>query len=60
MMAVYGLLNLEKVVEPVYPSQYDVRVLASAAKTCLNLNSVPLKDIPLGKLLAGTELAKML
>lgn len=60
MMAVYGLLNLEKVVEPVYPSQYDVRVLASAAKTCLNLNNVPLKDIPLGKLLAGTELAKML
>ncbi|HAH61186.1 MAG TPA: oleate hydratase [Treponema sp.] len=60
MMAVYGLLNLEKTVEPVYPSQYDIRVLASAARTCLNLNNVPLKDIPLGRLLAGTELAKML
>jgi myosin-crossreactive antigen len=60
MMAVYGLLNLEKSVKPVYSCQYDVRVPASAAKTCLTQNNVPLKDIPPGKLPAGTELAKML
>lgn len=59
-MAVYGLLNLNKEVDPVYPSQYDIRVLANAAKTCLGLNNVPLKDITLGKLLANTELLKLL
>ena len=48
MMAVYGLMNLEKEVDPVYPSQYDIRVLANAAKTCLGIDKLPLKDIPLG------------
>ena len=33
IMAVYGLLNLEKPVPEVYPSQYDIRVLATAVKT---------------------------
>ena len=33
IMAVYGLLNLEKPVPEIYPSLYDVRVLATAVKT---------------------------
>ena len=33
IMAVYGLLNLEKPVPEIYPSQYDIRVLATAVKT---------------------------
>lgn len=60
MMAVYQLMKLDKEVDPVYPSQYDIRVLTNAAKTCLNLNQVPLLDIPLGKLLQGTEIAELL
>lgn len=60
MMAVYGLLKLGKEVDPVYPSQYDIRVLANAAKTCLGLNNIPLKDIPIGLLLKGTEILKLL
>jgi len=60
MMAVYRLMDLGKVVDPVYPGQYDIRVLTNAAKTCLNLNKVPLQDITLGKLLHNTELAALL
>jgi oleate hydratase len=60
MMAVYRLMKIDKKVEEVYPSQYDVRVLTTAAKTCLNLDKVPLQNIPLGKLLQGTELAGLL
>jgi len=33
IMAVYGLLNLEKPVPDIYPSLYDIRVLATAVKT---------------------------
>ena len=33
IMAVYGLLNLEKPVPEIYPSLYDIRVLAKAVKT---------------------------
>jgi len=33
IMAVYGLLNLEKPVPEIYPSQYDIRALATAVKT---------------------------
>jgi oleate hydratase len=33
IMAVYGLLGLEKPVPEIYPSQYDIRVLAEAVKT---------------------------
>lgn len=60
MMAVYGLLGLDKEVEPVYPSQYDVRVLINAAKTCLGLDNIPLKDITLGELTKNTILEKLI
>jgi oleate hydratase len=33
MMAVYTLLDLDKEVPEIYPSQYDIRVLAEASKT---------------------------
>lgn len=58
MMAVYGLLGLEKPVEPVYPGWYDIRVLAQAAKTCLGVSSF--KDIPLGVLLKNLEVSNLL
>ncbi len=57
-MAIYGLMNLDKEVEPVYPSQYDIRVLTAAAKTCLNMDKIPLKDLSLSQLLEGTEILK--
>lgn len=60
MMAVYGLMGLEKEVDPVYPSQYDIRVLTNAAKTCLGIDKLPLKNIPLGELIKNTELEKLL
>lgn len=60
MMAVYNLMGLEKEADPVYPSQYDVRVLANAAKTCLNLDKIPLEDLTIGGLLKNTELFKIL
>lgn len=60
MMAVYGLMELGKTVDPVYPSQYDIRVLTNAAKTCLGVNQLPLKNIPLGELVKNTELMKLL
>lgn len=60
MMAVYGLMGLDKQVDPVYPSQYDIRVLTRAAKTCLGINKLPLKQIPLGELIKNTELSKLL
>ena len=60
VMAVYGLMGLEKEVDPVYPSQYDIRVLTNAAKTCLGVDQLSLKDIPLGALVKNTEIAKLL
>lgn len=60
MMAIYTLMKLEKQVDPVYPSQYDIRVLTNAAKTCLNLDKMPLQDLTIGMLLKDTELAKLL
>lgn len=60
MMAVYGLLELEKEVDPVFPSQYDIRVLTEAAKVCLGIDNLPLKEIPLGAILKNTELFKLL
>lgn len=60
MMAVYGLLGLDKEVDPVFPSQYDIRVLANAAKTCLGLKDVPLSMIPLGKILENSKLKELL
>ncbi len=60
MMAVYGLMGLEKKVDPVYPAQYDIRVLTNAAKTCLGIDELPLKDISIGDLIRNTELFKLL
>ena len=60
MMAVYSLMDLGKAVDPVYPSQYDIRVLINAAKTCLGVDKLPLKNIPLGQLIMNTELSKLL
>ncbi|RDY28623.1 oleate hydratase [Lachnotalea glycerini] len=60
MMAVYELTGIDKVVDPVYPSQYDIRVLVNAAKTCLGVEKLPLKNIPLGELVKNTELSKLL
>lgn len=60
MMAVYGLLDLEKQVDPVYPSQYDIRVLINAAKTCLGVDKLPLKNMPLGEFLKNSEIGKLL
>ncbi len=60
MMAVYKLLDLEKEVTEVYPSQYDVRVLTQAAKTCLGVDKLDLKSLPIGTLLKGTEIAKLI
>lgn len=60
MMAVYGLMDLKKEVDPVYPSQYDIRVLINAVKTLLGIDKLPLKNIPLGELIKNTELGKLL
>ena len=60
MLAVYGLLGLEKQVDPIFPAWYDVRILANAAKTCLGVKELPLSQIPLGKLLGGNEMSKFL
>lgn len=59
MMAVYGLLHLEKEVIPVHPSKYDVRVLMTAVKTCLGVKELPI-DKTIGQLLSGTEIARLL
>lgn len=60
MMAVYGLMNLEKEVDPVFPSQYDIRVLTNAAKTCLGVDKISLKELSLKDILKNTELLKLL
>ena len=60
MTAVYTLMGLHKEVIPVYPSQYDIRVLANTAKTCLNLDKIPLQNLTIGEILKDTELLKLL
>lgn len=60
MMAVYQLMNLGKEVDPVFPSQYDIRVLIDAAKTCLGVDKISIKDIPVGMLFKHTEIEKLL
>lgn len=60
MTAVYGLMDLGKEVDEVYPSQYDIRVLTNAAKTCLGIDKLPLKNIPLGELVKNSEIGKLL
>lgn len=60
IMAVYELMKLNKQVDPVYPSQYDIRVLINAAKTCLGIDNLPIKEIALKDLLKNTEILKLL
>lgn len=60
MMAVYKLMNLGKEVDPVYPSQYDIRVLSNATKTCLGVDKLPLHDLTVKDILKNTELLKLL
>lgn len=55
IMAVYGLLKLDKQVPPVYEGQYDVRVLLNAAKTMMGNREISLDKI-IGKLLINTKL----
>jgi oleate hydratase len=60
LTAVYGLMDLGKEVIPVYPGQYDVRVLINAAKALLGVDKLSLKDIPLGAFTQNTILDKFL
>lgn len=46
MMAVYGLLDLDRDVPPIWPAQYDIRALLASAKTLNN------GTLPGGRLLA--------
>jgi len=55
MMAVYTLLNLEKSVPEIYPSKYDIRVVAAATKTLYSGRPLPGQPI-LKKLLKDTSL----
>lgn len=55
MMAVYTLLNLEKKVPDVYPTKYDVRVIAAATKTLYSGRPLPAEMI-VKKLLKDTTL----
>ncbi|KLU61653.1 oleate hydratase [Peptococcaceae bacterium CEB3] len=59
MMAVYQLLGLEKQVIPIYPSKYDIRVLAAAAKTLADGRPFPGQNI-VHKLLKDTTLEGLL
>ncbi|WMJ82231.1 oleate hydratase [Clostridium sp. MB40-C1] len=55
MIAVYTLLNLEKNVPEIYPSKYDIRVIAAAAKTLYSGRPLPAESI-IHKLLKDTSL----
>jgi oleate hydratase len=57
IMAVYGLLKLDKIVPPVYEGQYDVRVLLNAVKTMLGNREISIDKL-LGKLLFNTGIIK--
>ena len=46
MMAAYGLLQLDKPVVPIYEGQFDVRILAMAAKKMLGTNELTVRDLP--------------
>lgn len=59
MTAVYKLLGIEKEITPVYPSRFDVRVLANATKACLGLKELP-TDITLGDILKDTVLPQVI
>ncbi|MGH4139909.1 oleate hydratase [Clostridium sp.] len=55
IMAVYTLLRLEKNPPEIYPSQYDVRIVAKAAKALYSGRSLPAEGI-IKKLLSNTSL----
>ncbi|MBU3188409.1 oleate hydratase [Clostridium bowmanii] len=55
MMAVYNLLNLDKKVPEVYPTKYDIRVVAAAAKALYSGRPLPAEAI-VRKLLKNTTL----
>ena len=55
IMAVYTLLGLEKNPPEVYPSQYDIRVVANAAKAMYSGRPLPAESI-IKKLLSNTTL----
>ncbi|MDQ0148336.1 oleate hydratase [Eubacterium multiforme] len=55
MMATYKLLNLNKTVPNVYPSQYDIRVMARAIKALNSGRPLPGEDI-IKKLLKDTTM----
>ncbi|MBZ9622185.1 oleate hydratase [Clostridium sp. FP2] len=55
MMAVYTLLNLDKKVPEVYPTKYDIRVVAAAAKALYSGRPLPGETI-VRKLLKNTTL----
>ncbi|QAA33390.1 oleate hydratase [Clostridium manihotivorum] len=57
IMAVYGLLKLDKIVPPVYEGQYDVRVLLNAVKTMLGNREISIDKL-VGKLLFNTGIIK--
>ena len=55
MMAVYTFLGLEKQVPEIYPSQYDIRVVANATKAMYSGRPLPAEGI-IKKLLSNTTL----
>ncbi|MBT2732947.1 oleate hydratase [Carnobacterium sp. ISL-102] len=55
MMAVYTLLGLEKNPPEIYPSQYDIRVVANAAKAMYSGRPLPAEPV-IKKLLSNTPL----
>ncbi|NFT99807.1 oleate hydratase, partial [Clostridium botulinum] len=55
VMATYKLLNLNKKVPEVHPSQYDIRVIANAVKTLNSGRPLPAETI-IKKLLKDTSM----
>jgi len=55
IMAVYTLLGLEKNLPEIYPSQYDIRVIANATKAMYSGRPLPAETI-IKKLLSNTSL----
>lgn len=55
IMAVYGLLKLDKEVPPVYAGKYDIRVLLNAAKTMMGNKEISIDKL-IGELLLNTGL----
>lgn len=47
MMAVYGLLKLDKPVIPLFTGQYDVRILMACMKKILGTNELTKDDLPI-------------